>query len=177
MARANTTSRAQAMSIGVVSERTGVNIETIRYYERIGLLPQPPRSQGRHRLYDETHRQRLGFIRRARELGFSLGEVRQLLGLAGGHRLTCDAVKDITERHIADIQRKVKDLKRLERVPARARLAMSQRRDARLSDHRGSGGSLRDPPTSRARRLKAGRHAWLLQARRAPPHRIVRAAN
>jgi len=84
MTRMNTRSRAHTASIGKLSERTGVHIETIRYYERIGLLPEPPRSAGRHRLYDENHRQRLVFIRRSRRLGFSLEEIRELLGLARG---------------------------------------------------------------------------------------------
>lgn len=109
----NTTSR---LTIGALSDRTDVNIETIRYYERIGILPEPPRSAGGHRLYAGEHTQRLIFIRRSRELGFSLDQIRILLGLVGGHRLTCAKVKDITEQHVADIRRKVKDLKRLERV-------------------------------------------------------------
>lgn len=116
MTRANTRSRARAVTIGRLSDCTGVNIETIRYYERIGVLPVPPRSEGRHRLYDESHSRRLVFIRRARELGFSLEEIRELSGLTSGHRLTCHAVKALTEQHIADIRRKVKDLRRLERV-------------------------------------------------------------
>ncbi len=116
MTTTNTRSRAHALSIGSLSERTGVNIETIRYYERIGLLPAPPRSEGRWRLYEESHSQRLVFIRRSRELGFSLNEVRELLGLTTGRKLTCRAVKALAERHVVDIRRKVKDLKRLERT-------------------------------------------------------------
>lgn len=102
--------------IGALSKRTGVNIETIRYYERIGLLPKPPRSAGRHRVYDDAHRQRLAFIRRSRELGFSLEQIRDLLGLVRGHDLTCAEVQALTEQHIADIRRKLRDLKKLERV-------------------------------------------------------------
>jgi MerR family mercuric resistance operon transcriptional regulator len=116
MPTTNTKLRAGTVSIGRLSERTGVNIETIRYYERIGLLPAPPRSEGRHRLYDESHGRRLVFIRRSRELGFSLEEVRGLLGLTTGRKLTCHAVKTLAEQHVVDIRRKVKDLKRLERV-------------------------------------------------------------
>ena len=104
------------LTIGTLSERTEVNIETIRYYERIGILPKPPRSAGGHRLYANEHKQRLVFIRRSRALGFSLQEVRLLLGLSGGRRLTCAKVKSITEQHITEIRRKIKDLKRLERV-------------------------------------------------------------
>lgn len=104
------------LTIGTLSERTEVNIETIRYYERIGILPKPPRSAGGHRLYANEHKQRLVFIRRSRALGFSLQEVRLLLGLSGGRRLTCAKVKSITEQHVTEIRRKIKDLRRLERV-------------------------------------------------------------
>jgi MerR family mercuric resistance operon transcriptional regulator len=106
----------ESLAIGAVSKDTGVHIETIRYYERIALLPKPPRSQGRHRVYDDTHRQRLVFIRRARELGFSLDQIRILLGLARNHKLTCDEVKAVTVRHVTDIRLKIRDLKKLERV-------------------------------------------------------------
>src|SRR5262249_39906464 len=112
----NTRSRAATVTIGELSERTGVNIETIRYYERIGLLPPPPRSAGRHRLYEGEHRQRLAFIRRARELGFSLDQVRALLALSGKHGLVCDEVKAITDAHIADVRHKIRDLRKLERI-------------------------------------------------------------
>lgn len=81
-------------------------------------MPAPPRTAGGQRVYDEDHRKRLAFIRRSRELGFSLNEIRDLLGLTQGHSLTCANVKSMTERHVADIHRKVKDLKRLERVLA-----------------------------------------------------------
>ena len=112
----NTKSRAQILTIGALSQRTGVNVETIRYYERIGLLPSPPRSQGRHRLYDDHHRRRLAFIRRARALGFSLNDTRDLLGLARGHALVCAEVKALTEQHIVDIRGKIRDLRKLGRV-------------------------------------------------------------
>jgi MerR family transcriptional regulator, mercuric resistance operon regulatory protein len=104
------------MTIGALSERTGVNIETIRYYERIGLMPAPPRSEGRRRLYDDAHRQRLIFVRRSRTLGFSLVQIRELLGLQRGHNLSCGEVKLLTEQHLADIRGKIKDLQRLQRV-------------------------------------------------------------
>lgn len=116
MAHPNTKSGASAATIGSLSDSTGVNIETIRYYERIGLLPAPPRSAGRHRLYEDAHRERLVFIRRARELGFSLDEVRALLGLAGKHGLACDEVKTLADEHIAEVRQKIRDLRRLERV-------------------------------------------------------------
>ena len=116
MARANTNSRAETLLIGDLSRHTGVNIETIRYYERIGLLSAPPRSRGRHRLFDAAHRQRLAFKRRSRDLGFSISDTRNLLGLARGHNLTCAEVKALTEQHVADIRAKIRDLKKLDRV-------------------------------------------------------------
>lgn len=104
--------------IGALSAATGVKIETIRYYEKIGLMPSPPRNEGRQRIYDAGHLDRLSFIRRGRELGFSLDQIRELLGLVRGHGLTCAEVKTMTDGHVADIRRKVKDLKKLERVLA-----------------------------------------------------------
>ena len=103
------------LTIGALSAEAGVAIETIRYYERIGLMPKPPRSAGGHRLYSNEHRTRLVFIRHCRELGFSLKDVRDLLGLAGRQHVAC-RVKTITVNHIAQIRSKVKDLERLERV-------------------------------------------------------------
>ncbi len=108
--------RARHFQIGTLSAKTGINIETIRYYERVGLIPKPPRTGGGQRIYDDGHFKRLSFIRRSRELGFSLGQIRDLLGLARGHRLTCAEVKTMTEQHLAGIRSKIKDLKKLERV-------------------------------------------------------------
>lgn len=102
--------------IGALSDRTGVNIETIRYYERIGVMPEPPRTAGGQRVYDSGHFKRLAFIRRTRELGFSLDEVRALLGLVDGGDYTCGEVHAMTLGHIADIRRKIADLRRMERV-------------------------------------------------------------
>jgi MerR family mercuric resistance operon transcriptional regulator len=103
------------IAIGALSERTGVNIETIRYYERIGIMPQPPRSDGRHRLYGEPAVRRLTFVRRSRELGFSLEEVRGLLKLVDGHH-TCGEVKALALDHVAHIRAKIADLRRMERT-------------------------------------------------------------
>jgi MerR family mercuric resistance operon transcriptional regulator len=75
---------SERIRIGELSRRTGCNIETIRYYERIGLLPAPVRSAGRYRLYDTADWRRLSFIRRARELGLTLDEVRSLVSLSAG---------------------------------------------------------------------------------------------
>jgi len=113
-----TVSRGQPLSIGALSKRTGVNIETIRFYERVGILPKPPRSAGGHRVYSRELSLRLGFVRRSRELGFSLDEIRGLLQLVDGGRYTCAEVKAITLDHLADIRRKIADLRRLERTLA-----------------------------------------------------------
>jgi MerR family mercuric resistance operon transcriptional regulator len=104
------------LTIGALSKYTGYNIETIRYYERIGLLPGPPRSAGGHRLYGEAHLKRLTFIRRGRELGFTLDDIKGLLGLMDGGAYTCAEVKALTLDHLGEVRRKLADLKRLERV-------------------------------------------------------------
>lgn len=111
-----TASRSVGISIGELSRLTSVNIETIRYYERIGIMPAPPRTDGGRRIYGEDHLKRLAFIRRSRELGFSLDEVRGLLGLVRGHALTCAEVNKMARTHVADIRQKVKHLKKLESV-------------------------------------------------------------
>ena len=104
------------MLIGAFSEQTGCHIETIRYYERVKLLPKPARSEGGHRLYDGEQVKRLVFIRRSRELGFSLDEVRTLLRLVDGKRYTCQEIKTITEKHLDDVKKKISDLRRLQKT-------------------------------------------------------------
>lgn len=104
----------QPMSRGTLARRSGVNLETVRYYETRGLIPEPPRSAGGHRLYDEAHLKRLTFVRRCRELGFSLDEIRQLLGLVDGGDYTCADVLKSTRDHIRDIRRKIADLRTME---------------------------------------------------------------
>ena len=105
-----------SLLIGALSKRTGCNIETIRYYEKIGLLPAPPRSSGRRRLYTDTHRKRLTFIRRCRQLGFSLDEIRELLDLVDGGSYTCNEVRELTLNHADEVKRKITDLRRMEKV-------------------------------------------------------------
>ncbi len=101
--------------IGELSRRTGCNIETVRYYERIGIIPAPPR-RGRYRSYGAEDVARLGFVRRARELGFTLDEVRALLGLAGGGGASCAEVRDLAASHLEDVRGRIADLRRMERV-------------------------------------------------------------
>jgi MerR family transcriptional regulator, mercuric resistance operon regulatory protein len=104
------------LSIGKLSQQTGVNIETIRYYEKIGVMPAPRRSAGGFRIYGPDHIKRLGFVRRSRQLGFSLDEIRNLLRLVDGHGHTCAEVHALMLSHLAEIRRKLRDLRRLQRA-------------------------------------------------------------
>ena len=106
------------IAVGEFSRRAGCNIETIRYYERIGLLPKPRREKGgRFRRYDRDDVAQLRFIRRARQLGFTLDEVRALLRLARGDGEDVRAqARGIAGAHVADIRAKIADLQAMERV-------------------------------------------------------------
>lgn len=106
-----------SFTIGQLSQRTGANIETIRYYERIGVLPVALR-QGRYRSYDGTDVGRLGFVRRSRELGFSIKEVRALLDLAAGGHKSCADARDLAAAHLLDVRSRIADLRRMERTLA-----------------------------------------------------------
>jgi MerR family transcriptional regulator, mercuric resistance operon regulatory protein len=108
--------RAAALSIGELSRRTGVHVETIRYYERVGMLPAPPRTPAGRRIYDFGHRRRLGFIRRARELGFTLEEIRALLELDGSDGAPYAQAREIASRHLAGVRAKLASLARLEAI-------------------------------------------------------------
>ncbi len=113
--------RSAGIQIGELSRRTGCNIETIRYYERISLLPAPARSAGHYRVYDPADVRRLAFIRRARELGFTLDEVRALLALSANDRQdTCAQVREVAAGHLAEVRAKIADLRAMERVLADA---------------------------------------------------------
>jgi MerR family transcriptional regulator, mercuric resistance operon regulatory protein len=106
---------ASRLAIGALSKHTGTNIETIRYYERVGLLPTPARSLGGYRLYATVHLKRLSFIRRARALGFSIGDVRTLLRLADERRRPCGEVRAVAAAHLADVKAKIPDLRLMRR--------------------------------------------------------------
>lgn len=105
-----------ALSIGELSKQSGVNIETIRYYEKIGVMPAPDRGANGYRAYGADHLKRLSFVRRSRQLGFSLEEIRGLLRLVDGEAYTCAQVRALTLDHLAEIRSKIADLKRLKRV-------------------------------------------------------------
>ena len=102
------------MSRGSLAKQTGVNIETIRYYEKIGLIPEPKRSSGGHRIYDQSQLRRLSFIRRTRDLGFTLKEVRALFELVDGGDYTCAEVRDRTIVHLEDVEQKICDLQKMQ---------------------------------------------------------------
>lgn len=104
------------LSRGVLARLSGVNGETIRYYEKIGLMPHPPRSSGGHRIYAQSHFKRLSFIRRTRELGFTLKEVRALLELVDGGDYTCAEVRDRTVVHLSDVAQRIHDLQKMQRT-------------------------------------------------------------
>jgi MerR family mercuric resistance operon transcriptional regulator len=103
------------LSIGELSGRAGVKVETIRYYERINLMPRPSRSLGGHRLYAAQDLHILVFIKRSRELGFGLEDIRALLALRRT-RGCCADVKSIADRHLLDVQAKMRVLAELEKV-------------------------------------------------------------
>ena len=103
----------KAMSIGWLGEQAGVNIETIRYYEKIGLLPEPGRTAAGYRQYDGGHLDRLRFIRRGRDLGFSIEAIRALLRLAEHPEQPCADADLLAGAHLAEVERKIAELGRL----------------------------------------------------------------
>jgi Cu(I)-responsive transcriptional regulator len=103
------------LAIGELGRRTGTKVETIRYYERIGLLAAPLRTAANYRAYGPEHLSRLSFIRRSRDLGFSLEQVRALLDLSDDRSRSCQAVDAIAEQHLAEVDRKIADLQALRR--------------------------------------------------------------
>ena len=105
-------------TIGELSRRSGVIAETIRYFEKIGILPVPPRNRSGYRVYSTLHLERLAFIRRSRELGFSQPEVRKLLTLVDEHSYTCAEVKEMTSKQLHIVKDKIADLQKLEHALA-----------------------------------------------------------
>lgn len=101
------------MTRGEVADRAGVNRETVRYYEQRGLIPEPPRTDGDYRTYDETYVERIRFIKRAQELGFTLNEIEELLTLRVDPETDCGAVKQRAEAKLADVETKIHDLERI----------------------------------------------------------------
>ena len=108
----------RSLSIGQLAAAAGVNLETVRYYERIKLMPPPARTASGHRAYEEGHVRRLAFIRRARELGFGIDDIRALLDLADAARGSCAEVQMIAQAHLDEVRSKLADLAKLERILA-----------------------------------------------------------
>lgn len=103
------------MRIGELARLTGTSAETIRFYEKQGLLPEPARTAANYRSYGAEHRQRLTFIRRARDLGFRLDAVRDLLALSDDRSQSCAAVDEIAGVHLREIDGKIADLQNMQR--------------------------------------------------------------
>ena len=109
----------ETLTISRLARQGGVNLETIRYYEKIKVLPPPLRAANGRRVYGPTERRVLAFVRRSRELGFSLDEVRTLLRLGGPEKASCREVREISAHHLNDIRAKIADLRKLEHLLAR----------------------------------------------------------
>ena len=107
---------AKGLQRAELARRTGTNLETVRYYEKVGLLPPPPRTASGYRNYDTAHERRLSFVLRARELGFSLEEVRALLRLVDERDQPCAEASQLAATHLADVRAKIADLRRMEAV-------------------------------------------------------------
>jgi len=122
------------LSIGDLAKATGTKVVTIRYYEQIGLLPVPSRTEGNYRTFTREHERRLRFIRRCRDLGFTLDQIRDLLRLSSEENQECAEVDRITAAHLAEIEKKVADLKRL--AGELRRLSKSCRGDGLIADCR-----------------------------------------
>lgn len=106
---------ADAFTIGAIAKAARTKVETVRWYERVGLLPPPARTAGNYRSYGREHLDRLSFIRRARDLGFSLDQVRDLLRLADQRNHSCQEVDAIARVHLGEVERKIADLDCLRR--------------------------------------------------------------
>lgn len=104
---------AKILTIGHLARETGTKVETVRFYEKSGLLSAPSRTEGNYRSYDQAHLNRLSFIRRARDLGFSLDQIRALLALSDDRSQSCASVDAIAKRHREEIERKIADLQSL----------------------------------------------------------------
>lgn len=103
----------ERFSIGELSKATGVKVVTIRYYEHVKLMPEPARTEGNYRIYSREHLRRLQFVRRCRDLGFTLDQLRDLLRLSVQSRRRCSGIDRITANHIKEIESKIADLGRL----------------------------------------------------------------
>ncbi|MES9858916.1 MAG: helix-turn-helix domain-containing protein [Sedimenticola sp.] len=104
---------SEQYSIGQMAQAGNCKVQTIRYYEQIGLLPKPGRSAGNQRIYTQTHRDRLSFIRHSRELGFSLERIREILALSDDPGQSCQEIDKIARSHLREVESKIKRLQRM----------------------------------------------------------------
>jgi len=114
------------LTVGKLAKRAGVNVETLRYYERIGLMPQPQRRESGYRMYSDEDLTRLAFIQHAKELGFTLREIKELLELRVDARTNCEEVRTQTEAKIRDIDQKILHLQRIREVLSKLATACHQ---------------------------------------------------
>jgi MerR family transcriptional regulator, mercuric resistance operon regulatory protein len=113
----------RGLTIGRLAISAGVNLETVRYYERTGLMPEPGRTSGGHRAYEPVHLERLRFIRRSRELGFGTDAIRKLIALSEPSLQSCAQVKGLATEHVAAVDARIADLQRLRAVLQQAIIA------------------------------------------------------
>ena len=129
------------LTIGELAHETGCKVQTIRYYEQMGMLPQPYRTSGNQRRYSEAAATTLRFIRHARDLGFSQDDVRQFLALSGRQDAPCIEADGIARRHLTEVRRKIAMLKGMERELVRMTTQCDQKTIAEcrvietLADH------------------------------------------
>ena len=111
-----TSGQKTGFTVGDLATQSGCKVETVRYYEKTGVMPDPPRTEGGHRIYSLDHLKRLVFIRRSRGLGFSIDQVRNLLRFVDEPDHTCGEVRDMAMQQVQDAQKKIDDLKHLQKA-------------------------------------------------------------
>ena len=117
----------EPLTIGKVAHLGGVGVETVRFYEREGLIEEPPRTESGYRQYPQETVSRIHFIKRAKELGFSLREIKELLALRIDPEMSCEDIRQRAEAKIADIEEKVRTLRRMKKALAKLTAACSGR--------------------------------------------------
>jgi Cd(II)/Pb(II)-responsive transcriptional regulator len=120
----------EKMKIGELARNTGTNIETIRYYEREGVLPEPARTEGNYRIYGKPHVERLSFIRNCRSLDMTLDEIRVLLRFKDSPSENCGAVNVLLDEHVGHVVNRIRELRKLERQLRDLRDQCKEARDA-----------------------------------------------
>lgn len=127
------TGKNESLSIGRLAAEAGAKVQTVRYYEEIGLMPKPLRTTGNQRRYGPAHRARLGFIRHGRELGFSLDQIRSMLALSDEPDRPCDEIDEVARAHLADVEARIE---RLEALRTELRRMIRQCSGGRVADCR-----------------------------------------